>query len=150
MKERYTFCVFMLITTLLCRQYIIDSFTQFYRFQIEKTVNAKGVLSKAFLYEGVGTTEYQCDILYHHNGIAYNLSEDISYKSNMNYRKGDSIKMVYNEKHPQFATINNSETRYFSLFCSLFLVLSSLYSIWFLSKTIFLLIRRKNTHPVQP
>ena len=147
MKEKYAFCVFMLFITILANKFISESFKSFYRFDIEKTVKTTGVLTKAYLYEGVGTTEYQCDIAFYHNGIAYNFSDDISYRSYRNYKKGDSINVVYNERNPLLATINSNETRYFMLFCSLFLVLSSIYSIVFFSKKIFLYIRKKTIKP---
>lgn len=141
MKEKYAFCVFMLFITILANKFISESFKSFYRFDIEKTVKTTGVLTKAYLYEGVGTTEYQCEIVFYHNGNAYNFSDGIAYRSDRNYKKGDSINVVYNARNPLFATINSNETRYFMLFCCLFLVLSSIYSIVFFSKTI--IIRKK-------
>lgn len=143
MKEKYAFCAFMLFITILANKFISESFNSVYRFDIEKTLNATGVLTKAYLYEGVGTTEYQCAVAFYHNGITYNFSDDIAYKADMNYKKGDSVNVVYNVRNPHLATINSNETRYFMLMCSLFLVLSSIYSIIFFSKTIFLFIRKK-------
>jgi hypothetical protein len=143
MKEKYAFCGIMLIITILANKFIVDSFSNFYRFDIEETIKTTGTLTKAYLYEGIGTTEYQCDIIFNHNGTAYNFSDDISYRSNMHYKKGDSINVVFNKSNPQWATINGSEARYFMLFCSVFLVASSIYSIVFLSKTILSFISKK-------
>lgn len=143
MTERLAFCVIMLCMTMLCKDFLIESYNGFYRFEIEKTVKTTGVLTKAFLSEGIGTGEYQCDVLFYHNGIAYNFSDDIALWANMNYKKGDSIDVLFNKRNPHWATINNSQNRYFLLFCNLFLVASSVYSIIFLSKTIFLFIRKR-------
>lgn len=142
-ENKFLFSSVMLMIAFNSYSFIINSVKIFYQFEIGKTYKTKGVLTKALLYEGISTRNYECEFLYNVMGKKFQLPEVVSVDAVTDFHVGDSIEVTYNIKQPCLGTINKSSVRYLHIGCSLFVLCSFVYSVVTLLTGIFAFIRKR-------